>query len=117
MSVALRKGLTELAVRRLDDGGRITIARNADALREQMVLDWFSLAGDGRNALMGAVHRSDVRDLNGRAHGLLEGSGQLGPLVMSVDEQRFCVGDSVIATRNRYDLGILNGDIATVTER
>jgi hypothetical protein len=115
VSVALRKGLTELAVRRLDDGGRITIAHNSDSLRRQMVLDWFSLHGDGRDALMGAVHRSDVRDLNARAHDLLEGSGRLGPLVMTVDEQRFCIGDSVIATRNRYDLGILNGDIATIT--
>jgi ATP-dependent exoDNAse (exonuclease V) alpha subunit len=114
VSVALRRGLTELAVRRLDDGGRVTVAHNADSLREQMALDWFSLHGDGRAALMGAVHRSDVRDLNARAHELLEGAGVLGPLVMTIDEQRFCVGDSVIATRNRYDLGILNGDIATV---
>jgi ATP-dependent exoDNAse (exonuclease V) alpha subunit len=115
VSVALRKGLTELAVRRLDDGGRITIAHNADALREHMTFDWFALHNDGRDALMAGVHRSDVRDLNARAHELLEGAGLLGPLLMTVDEQRFNVGDSVIATRNRYDLGILNGDIATVT--
>jgi ATP-dependent exoDNAse (exonuclease V) alpha subunit len=41
--------------------------------------------------------------------------GRLGPLVATVDEQRFCVGDQVIALRNRYDLGILNGDLAEVT--
>ena len=93
----------------------MTVGHNADSLREQMVHDWFSLHSDGRDALMGAAHRSDVRDLNARAHDLLEGAGGLGPPVMTIDEQRFCVGDSAIATRNRYDLGILNGDIATVT--
>lgn len=64
---------------------------------------------------MGAVHRSDVRDLNARAHAVLEASGQLGAVVAVVDEQRFCVGDQVLGGKNRYDLGILNGDLGDIT--
>jgi ATP-dependent exoDNAse (exonuclease V) alpha subunit len=60
------------------------------------------------------VHRSDVRDLNARAHALLEASGHLGPLAAAVDEQRFCIGDRVLARKNRYDLGVLNGDLGDV---
>ena len=111
---ALRKGLTELAVRRLDRHGRVTIAHNSDVLRDQMTLDWFELHTTGRDAVMGAVHNSDVADLNERAHALLEASGELGPLVAVVDERRYCVGDRVLGLDNRYDLGILNGDLGRI---
>ena len=111
---ALRKGLTELAVRRLDRHGRVTIAHNSDVLRDQMTLDWFELHTSGRDAVMGAVHRSDVADLNERAHALLEAGGELGPLVAIVDERRYCVGDRVLGLDNRYDLGILNGDLGCI---
>lgn len=111
---ALRKGLTELAVRRLDRHGRVTIAHNSDVLRDQMALDWFELHNAGSDAVMGAVHNSDVADLNERAHALLEASGALGPLVAVVDERRYSVGDRVLGLDNRYDLGILNGDLARI---
>ncbi len=112
---ALRKGLTELAVRRMDQHGRVTVAHNNDALRDQLAIDWWQLHTSGTDAVIGAVHRSDVEDLNARVHALLEASGELGSLVAVVDERRYCVGDQVMGLKNRYDLGILNGDIGTVT--
>ena len=115
ITAALRAGRTELAVQRLDEHGHVTVAHNSDALRDQMVLDWWTHREAGRDVVMGAVHRSDVRDLNARAHAALEATGQLGPVVAVVDEQRYCVGDRVLARKNRYDLGILNGDLATIT--
>lgn len=112
---ALREGRTELAVRRLDAHGRVTVAHNSDALRDQMVLDWWSYRSAGRDVVMGAVHRSDVRDLNARAHAVLEAEGQLGEVVAVVDDQRFCIGDQVLGGKNRYDLGIINGDLGEIT--
>ena len=112
---ALRKGLAELAVRRLDDLGHVTIAPNADALRDQLVLDWWQHRADGRDVVMGATNRSDVRDLNARAHALLEANGDLGPTVLAVDEQTYAIGDRIMTLHNRYDLGVLNGDLATIT--
>jgi ATP-dependent exoDNAse (exonuclease V) alpha subunit len=79
-----------------------------------MVMDWWKHREAGRDVVVGAVHHSDVRDLNGRAHALLEANGLLGPLVAEVDEQRFCVGDQVLALKNRYDLGIVNGDLGQI---
>jgi len=115
ITAALREGRTELAVRRLDAHGHVTVAHNSDALRDQMVLDWWSHREDGADVVMGAIRRADVRDLNARAHACLEADGRLGPVVAVVDEQRFCVGDQVLAGRNRYDLGILNGDLGEIT--
>jgi conjugative relaxase-like TrwC/TraI family protein len=115
ITAALREGRTELAVRRLDAHGHVTVAHNSDALRDQMVLDWWSHREDGADVVMGAIRRCDVRDLNARAHACLEADGRLGPVVAVVDEQRFCVGDRVLAGKNRYDLGILNGDLCEIT--
>ena len=111
---ALRKGLAELAVRRLDSLGHVTVAHNADALRDQLVLDWWQHRGDGRDVLMGAAHRSDVRDLNARAHALLEASGAVGPVVAEIDDLRLCEDDRVMALKNRYDIGVLNGDVGEI---
>jgi ATP-dependent exoDNAse (exonuclease V) alpha subunit len=111
----LRAGRAELAVRCLDDQGRITVAHNADQLRDRLVADWANHRLAGEDVVMGGVHRSDVRDLNHRAHQLLEAAGELGRLVAEVDEQRFCVGDQVLALKNRYDLGVVNGDLGVIT--
>ena len=115
ITTALREGRTQVAVQRLDDHGHLTVAHNSDALRDQVILDWWRHRDAGRDVVMGAIHRSDVRDLNERAHAALEGTGQLGPHVATVDEQRYCIGDRVLALANRYDLGVLNGDLGTIT--
>lgn len=115
ITAALRAGRTELAVRCLDDRGRITIAHNSDTLRDQMVLDWWEHRSAGREVVIGAAHRSDVRDLNARAHAVLEADGRLGTVVAMVDDQRFCAGDQILALKNRYDLGVVNGDLAEIT--
>lgn len=99
----------------MDQHGRVTVAHNNDALRDQLAIDWWQLHTNGTDAVIGAVHRSDVEDLNSRVHALLEASGELGPLVAVVDERHYCVGDQVMGLKNRYDLGILNGDIGAVT--
>ena len=78
ITAALREGRTELAVRRLDEHGHVTLAHNSDELRDQMVLDWWSHRTAGVDVVMGAVHRSDARDLNARAHAILEAAGALG---------------------------------------
>lgn len=112
---ALRFGRAGLAVRRLEHHGNLTTAPNSDQLRDQMIGDWWRHRETGAEVVMGAPHRSDVRDLNKRAHAALEFEGRVGPVVAVVDDQRFCIGDQVLALHNRYDLGVLNGDLATVT--
>jgi conjugative relaxase-like TrwC/TraI family protein len=115
VATALRHGHARFAVRRLDRGGRVTVATNSDQLRDQLVTDWLLHHERGADVVMGAVHRADVHDLNTRAQTALEAAGQLGPLVALVDERRFCVGDQVLAQRNRYDLGLVNGDLGEIT--
>jgi len=115
ITAALRAGHTEQAVRRLDQHGRLTLAASADELRDQLVADWWAHRSAGSDVVMGTVSRADAADLNARAHVVLEAAGALGAAVAVVDEARFCVGDEVLGLKNRYDLGILNGELGLIT--
>ena len=111
---ALRRGQVASAVRCLDDHGGVTVADNSDQLRDQLVLDWFERHAGGVDVVMGTVSRADAADLNSRAHAVLEAEEMLGPVVARADDAIYCVGDRVLGHKNRYDLGILNGDLGRV---
>ncbi|HRI18377.1 MAG TPA: hypothetical protein PL196_07635, partial [Burkholderiaceae bacterium] len=61
-----------------------------------------------------AAMRALVDDLNDRARTLLHARGQLGEPILRLDDHDYAAGDTVVALRNDYRLGILNGDRATV---
>lgn len=112
---ALRSGRVDVALARLERNGNITVADNADLLRDALVDDWYQAQAAGRQAVMGALRRSDIADLNDRARERLRDDGRLGPDVLTVDDLSFAVGDRVLTRRNRYDLGVVNGDVGEIT--
>lgn len=69
-----------------------------------------------RAGLMVAATRHGVRDLNTQARMLLAEHGLLGRHLATIGDLELAVGDRVVALQNRYDLGVLNGDFATVTD-
>lgn len=111
----LRAGRVDAALGRLERNGNVTVADNADLLRDALVDDWYQAHQAGRHAVMGALRRSDVADLNARARARLAADGHLGPDILRIDQRSFATGDRVIARRNRYDLGVVNGDTARIT--
>jgi len=112
---ALRAGRVDTALARLERNGNITVAGNADVLRDALVDDWYEAHAARRQAVMGALRRSDIADLNDRARIRLRDDGRLGPDVLTVDDRSFAVGDRVLTRRNRYDLGVVNGDVGEIT--
>ena len=64
---------------------------------------------------MAAPSRADVADLNERAREHLRADHQLGAVAADIAGLELRVGDRVIAHRNRYDLGIMNGDTGRVS--
>ena len=111
----LRHGRIDDALGLLQRNGNVTVADNADVLRDVMVAEWFEATTDGSHAVMVALRRDDVADLNRRARLLLQADGRLTPDIVGVNDLGFAEGDRVMAHKNRYDLGILNGDQATIT--
>lgn len=112
---ALRDNDVDQALTRLHRSGRLTLADNSDNLREVLVADWQASITAGDNAVMIAPQRSDVADLNERARAHLRHAGHLGDAVWRNDSTDYAIGDRVMAHRNRYDLGLLNGSRGTVT--
>lgn len=112
---ALRTDSIDTALTNLDRSGRVTVGDNADTVRGALVADWHQANSEGRHAVMIAARRSDVTDLNDRARQHLISDGQLGPAIWRNDSVEFSIGDRVMAHRNRYDLGVLNGNRGHVT--
>jgi conjugative relaxase-like TrwC/TraI family protein len=111
---ALRAGRVADAVGHMDRNGQPVTAPNADQIRDALAGDWHELRRSGSDAVMMARRRQDTADLNMRARQLLVADGELTQTVMVVDDLEFAIGDRVVAHKNRYDLGILNAERATV---
>ncbi len=105
------------AIGRYGDHQRITIADTAPQLRDQMVADWHTAHHQGRSAVMLAVRRADVADLNARAQASRVAAGHLDPArgALEVGERRYVVGDEIVCGRNDRHAGLINGTRLTIT--
>ncbi len=112
----LRDGDVGRAVDQYREHGRVVTGETAEAVREQLVSDWWQtrqhLAAD--QTIMVAVRRSDVEDLNQRARERLDAAGLLTGEPVSVDGRDFLVGDRIVCLRNARNLGVCNGTTATI---
>ena len=109
----LRHGDPDTAYDACFQHGRIHHGLDA---RDQMVVAWFNTRAHGQDALMAAAHLRAVDDLNRRARVLLREHDQIGPDVIRAGGRAYGVGDEILALRNDYDLGVLNGTHGTIRE-
>ena len=105
----LRAGDPDLAIDAYLDHDRVHAAANDGELRELMVEEWMNVRVDGGDVLMVAPRLADVDDLNQRARTILRDEGYLGDNEVVLDGRGFAVGDEVLALRNDYRIGVLNG--------
>ncbi len=105
-------------MRAYDANERIVVADTPDDARRRLVADWWSSLAGAPNrageAIMLAVRRSDVEDLNGRARELMRAAGALGLHAVEARGREYAEGDRVICLRNRSALGVLNGTTGRV---
>jgi Ti-type conjugative transfer relaxase TraA len=117
---ALATGDTRAALESLQARGRVHTAANLDNAMRELVHDW-TAARDAHNPnddLMLGATRADARELNRLAREALREQGELqrervieaaqGPLALAE-------GDRIVITRNAKLLGMMNGELATVT--
>jgi hypothetical protein len=101
-----------------DRRGLINVAATSDDTINQAVDAWYSdvqEVGDPAQVLLIGFRNTTVNQLNERARTLIAQSGLLhGPTVDAGDRQ-FQAGDRAVCLKNRSRLGVLNGDLATVT--
>jgi ATP-dependent exoDNAse (exonuclease V) alpha subunit len=93
----------------------VHVGSDAAGVHAQMVEDWWAGRQRGEEVVMLAGRRSQVNALNRLARQCLRQAGHLGTEEVIAGGRAFALGDDVIAGRNDYRLGLLNGTRATVT--
>ncbi|MGH9015363.1 MAG: MobF family relaxase [Acidimicrobiia bacterium] len=111
----LRTGEPDHAFAAYQAHGRVHHERDTERLKERLVEDWWTARARHHDSIMIAGRNTDVDDLNRRARHQLAASGHIGPDQIIAAGRAFAVGDEILATRNDYRLGVLNGTRATIT--
>lgn len=111
----LRHGRVDAALTIAAEQGDVVLAPSADALRDRLVDYYLEARRTGTDALMIALRRVDVVDLNQRARARRAAAGELGGEAVVVGGREFAVGDAVVLRHNDRRRGLVNGTRATVT--
>ncbi|MCH7845651.1 MAG: relaxase domain-containing protein [Acidobacteria bacterium] len=114
----LRHGSVSRAIAMYRRRSKINIAYTADDLINQAVANWhhdMQVIGDPAEVLLIGHRKTTVDQLNRRARSLIIEAGLLDGPSLSVNNRTFTTRDRVVCLKNRSQLGVLNGDLATVS--
>lgn len=113
----LRDGQAGEALRAYLEHGRVVVGPTADAVRSTLVADWWAAEQtDPGGAVMVALRRVDVRELNERARAYRIATGAVYGPEIDLPTGAFAAGDRVVTTRNARHLGVLNGSRGTIVD-
>lgn len=98
--------------------GRVVGGPNAEVTREALVDAWWDDVADGLHgeAVMIALRRTDVSDLNERARARMRSAGSLGRDEIVAGTASFSQGDHVVMTRNDRILEVANGERGRIVD-
>lgn len=109
-----RDGIAEV-IEKYRDHDRVQIGENPSEVRAVMALDWYRAHTAGEDAVMVALRREDVAELNVRARALLVDDGTLDDTTaLVVGERSFCIGDRIVCLRNDRRIGVHNALMGTI---
>lgn len=114
----LRHGSISRAVAMYDRRGKINVAATTDDTINQAVDAWYhdvQDTGDPAQVLLIGHRNTTVDQLNLRARALIAQAGLLQGPTVDAGNRLFQNGDRVVCLKNRSRLGVLNGDLATIT--
>jgi len=114
----LRHGSVNRAVAMYKQRDRINIAATPGDTNNDAVENWYRDVldiGDPSDVLLIGHRNTTVDQLNRRARSLVGDAGLLDGPALDVNDRTFQAGDRVVCLKNRVRLGVLNGDLATIT--
>lgn len=110
----LRAGDPDRALDEYIGHDRVHHAATDDGVRDRLVDEWMNARAQGDDVLMVAARLGDVDDLNRRARSMLWDESAIGDDQVVLGGRPFAERDQVLALRNDYQLGLLNGTRALV---
>ena len=114
----LRQGSVSRAVAMYNRRGKINVAATNDDTINQAVDAWYrdvEEIGDPAQVLLIGHRNTTVDELNQRARNRIAEVGLLEGQALRAYGREFQSGDRVVCLKNRSRLGVLNGDLATIT--
>jgi conjugative relaxase-like TrwC/TraI family protein len=105
----LRAGRAERALTVKREHHTLVLGEDAEALRGQLVGDWWA-TNDVDGAVMLALRRADVANLNAHARALMRASGALGAQTLQLPAGDVSSGDRVLLRKNSRRLQLANGE-------
>jgi len=114
----LRQGSVARAVAMYNRRGKINLAATDNDTIDQAVDAWYrdvEEVGDPAQVLLIGHRNTTVHELNQQARALMAEAGRLRGPTLNAYGRDFRAGDRVVCLKNRTRLGVLNGDLATVT--
>jgi hypothetical protein len=114
----LRHGSVHRAVAMYKRRNRINIAADTANTITSAVENWYrdvTDIGDLSEVLLIGHRNTTVNQLNQQARALISDAGLLNGPTLDVNDTTFQAGDRVVCLKNKARLGVLNGDLATVT--
>lgn len=109
----LRHGEVENAIAAYQEHDRIVIARDAQALGQRLVSDWWA-SGGPESGIMIALRQTDVRALNRKAREIMRATGRLQGPELTCGDDAFSAGDAIVLRQNDGRRGVVNGDRGVV---
>ncbi len=111
----LRAGQVDEAIERLSEHGQIIETPDRKDALEHIVADWRTATRRGEDAIMLALHRSDVTALNDTARAVLVNERVVDNWPVHVLDRPYAVGDRILTLRNDSRHGLINGQRGTIT--
>lgn len=117
----LREGRAGVALKMLENKGRLHQADKAQDIQQKAVANWRKDVAEGKDSIMLAGTRREVRNLNQQARVHMIEDGRVSSVGHRFETARgareFAQGDRVIFLRNDdRGLGVRNGTLGTVRE-
>jgi ATP-dependent exoDNAse (exonuclease V) alpha subunit len=114
----LREGSAGQVIETYRQRGRVNVGRSRHDTIAWAVADWYrhvAVAGDLTSGLLLAHNNDTVTSLNQHARSLLAAARRLSGPTLEAGERVFQAGDRILCRQNQGRLGVLNGDLATIT--
>jgi ATP-dependent exoDNAse (exonuclease V) alpha subunit len=114
----LRNGSADQAVEMYRNRGRLILGQDQHDTMGRAVDDWYQHVTESADLTSGLLiaHNNDtVAELNERARTHVAASRRLSGPTLEAGERVFQAGDRILCRKNQSRLGLLNGDLGTVT--
>ena len=116
-SIDLAQGRVQTGLAAYQERGHVRFEASREEAKRAIARDWMAGRKDGKDAIVLAHTRADVRDLNAAIRKARADAGELGEAAAfqtGQGKREFAAGDRIVFLKNDRELGVKNGTLGTV---